>query len=55
MLLRFCAPRYGLWLEEGKSDRSYFCWIQLDVAAKPLAAECMVIWFTVFAVFSQAA
>ena len=43
---RFSVRRFG---------RSYFCWKQLDVAAKLLAAECMVIWLTVVAAFSQPA
>ena len=39
---RFSVRRFG---------RSYFCWKQLDVAAKLLAAECMVIWLTVVAAY----
>jgi hypothetical protein len=52
MLLRFARVMVSGWKRQ---ERQLFCWIQLDVAAKPLAAECMVIWFAAFAVFSQAA
>ena len=33
--------------------KRYFCWMQLEVIAKLLAAERTVIWLTVFAAFSQ--
>jgi hypothetical protein len=33
--------------------KRYFCWMQLEVTAKLLAAERIVIWLTIFAAFSQ--